>query len=130
VQVLDTSRADPLPGTMPALDFVQLAASEKTTTLTIGGDPVTFYFVQLAFTKDFVDVTSFGVPVDMVLLLSIPEVLLIGNGLIGASGSAVFGLPLPPSADLWGNALPLQVLTVSLSARGRWTNVRDLLIVP
>jgi hypothetical protein len=116
---------------MPALSFEALVGSEEMATIRLRGDPGEFFGVQIAAAKFFFDLTLLRIPIDMVLLLGIDPNLNIGVGVLDAAGSGAVTFPIPPLQELWGMGLPLQAVALNPATFfGRWTNVRDLLIVP
>jgi hypothetical protein len=126
-----TSSAQRLDFTMPALAFDSLAGSEQAVPIGVIGDPNQLFAVQTAATKFFFDLTDLQIPIDMVLLLGINPNVGLGGGVLDANGVGVLPLQIPATPSLWGMSLPLQAMVLDPTTfTGRWTNVRDLVIVP
>jgi hypothetical protein len=121
------ARTIPLSGTMPNLMFPIAAAAEKTVTTAIRGDAGSAYVVLLGFGKAFLDLSGGGL-IDMVMLVD-ANLLILHAGAIPLGGLDEVGLQLPADTQLWGLHVPLQGLTLT-PTRGRFTNVRDLVIMP
>lgn len=124
-----TSRLRKLPSVMPTLSFTRAAGSGKPLRFTVAGLPGSPFVLWLGTRKAFVD-HSATLPLDMVLLLD-PGAVNLRVDLIPRDGLATFDFPMPDRSTYWGASVPFQGLVFDLPRLvGRWTNVRDLVVLP
>jgi len=123
------SSADLLPDSMPAMRMPVGWSAQKPVTMTITGQPSSFYVVVFSQRRDFIDLTPVF-PIDMVLLIDQIGATTFAAGLIGPGGTSAINLAGPPGAEGWGFNLPMQVLELRLNGSGRMGTSRDAVFLP
>jgi hypothetical protein len=119
---------------MPRLSGEIMAGSEQPTALTLTADNGALFALQLGLVRDFLDLSLFGLPFDMSMLLGLTPQFTLTVGVIDQGGFTDIAFPIPPDATLWGSAIPIQAIVFNIplppGIAARFTNGRDLLIVP
>jgi hypothetical protein len=85
--------------------------------------------VLLSGPNDYLDLSAF-LPFDMVLLVSLGNLVVLPGGVLDASGRSSFLMPGPPGSSSAGYALQFQLFTLDpVALQGRCAELRQLIML-
>jgi len=127
-----TSSAPSRTGPTAMLDVPTAWPSNGLQTLTVqSGGPGHFFGINVLLSgpNDYLDLSSF-LPFDMVLLVSLGNLIVLPGGVLDASGRSSFALPGPSGSSAAGYALQFQLFTLDpVALQGRCAELRQLIML-